>query len=81
MLPLSRLTWHTAAFLAGTFSTFLVIAHIDNAFVAPQAPQRPAGGALGGFDRSAGPIPRQASQTLATAPYRASYPNGLYTAH
>ena len=69
MLTLSRVSLHTAAFIAGAFATFLVISRIDNAFVVPQAPQAPASGVLGGLERGHAPIPAQGSQKAPRGAY------------
>ena len=69
MLTLSRVSLHTAAFIAGAFTTFLLISRIDNAFVVPQTPQAPPADVLGRFERPDGPIPRQTSQKALTGAY------------
>ena len=79
MLTLSRLSLHTAAFLAGAFATALIISRIDNAFVAPQAPQAASADVLGRSERADAPIPRQTSQKALSGAPGAQYANGLLT--
>ena len=79
MLTLSRVSLHTAAFIAGAFATAILISRIDNAFFAPQTPQAASADVLGGFERPNGPIPRQMSQKVVTAPSGHQYANGLLT--
>jgi hypothetical protein len=79
MLTLSRVSLHTAAFIAGAFTTFLVISRIDNAFVVPQAPQAAPDSLLGRFERPDAAIPAQGSQKGLYGAPRAQYANGLLT--
>jgi len=79
MLLLSRVSLHTAAFIAGAFATAVLTNRIDNAFFAPQTPQAAPDSLLGRFEPADAPIPRQTSQKASTAPSSPQYANGLLT--
>ena len=79
MLLLSRVSLHTAALIAGAFTSFLIISRIDAPFVAPQTPQTPSNSLLGRFEHPHGSIPAQTSQSRLQGAPRAQYANGLLT--